>query len=537
MKTPPPLLFNIFYALSLTTTIACLLVAANELKWSRTGGFYQLVTANRASVQIVIQILANVFGWIHVTAICRLINYTTRIRFNKDAISLDTLRAWIALSMAKMDWDLPIIWLLPLVLFIALTLIPSALWAGAITPVSITTVIQSSLQVPSYENVSYIKMWSPGNDRPDSSPLTRNAKGLFTYQVGVAFTANLLFDAASVTVSDSSQPESPHAKFDNTQYAYLGRSYGVGSAAGLGDNFITNNSLATRYAYQEAGYSAHVHCIYNKSNALELNSQGYPYLYSVSGFLPDSPPGDPEYTNCAGVDDKQIVVMSVAHSETSPRRYVAITAGSSYKSLDATQCAIDFTPMLFNVSVSIANRNISVVPAGETADFNPKRNLARTVVRQYSDISATGTNFYMSLIGNALTSSIAGWKLSHQNSSADEATLAGLEQAFLAMTDDMLVAYGSAQLVVGGFSQATTALVHVNALRFGTPGYIYAIFSINSLVVLAFVAEALRTRRWRKLIDFDYLDSRRLVVGSSLGGRGISNAVLQTGRFYTATIV
>ena len=520
--------FNIFYALSLTTTLACLLVAANELNWSGTGGFYRLITANRASFQIITQILANVLGLIHVTAACRLINYTTRIRFSKGAISLDTLRAWVALSTASMDWNLPIEWFLVLVLFITLTLIPSALWAGAITPVSTTTVVPNSLQVPSYKNMSYIKMWSTSDDQPGSSPLVRDAKGLFTYQVGVAFTANLLFDAASATVSDSSQPEPPHSKFDNTQYTYLGRSYGVGSAIGLGDDIITSNSLATHYVYQELGYSTHVNCIYNRSNALSLGPQQSSYLFSVSGTLPDSPPGSSEFTNCVGTDDTQIVVMSVARSDTSPRKYVAITAGSAYNSLNAIQCAIDFTPMLFNVSVGIASRNISVVPAGETTDFNPERNLTRTVVRQYSDITATETNFYTSLVGNAFTSSIAGWNVSHPNSSADEATLAGVEKAFLAMTEDMLVAYGSAQLVVGNFSQPAKALVHVNALRLGTPVYIYAIFSINALIVITFMAEALRTRGWRKLISFNYLDSRRLVVGSSRGGTGISDAVLQT---------
>jgi hypothetical protein len=228
-----------------------------------------------------------------------------------------------------------------------------------------------------------------------------------------------------------------------------------------------------------------------------------------------------------GIDESQIVVMSVANSETSPRKYVAITAGSAYKSLDDTQCAIDFIPMLFNVSVGLAGRNISVEPVGQTADFNPLRNLTRTVVRQYSDITATQTNFYTSLVGNAFIASIAGWNISHPNSDADATTLAGLEQAFLAMTDAMLVAYGSAQLVVGDLSQSTQALVHVNAIRFGTPIYIYTIFTINAMVVMAFGAEALRTRGWRKLITFDYLDSRKLILGASTGGRGIFDAVSQ----------
>lgn len=242
--------FNIFYALSFTTALASLLVAANELRWSRTGDFYRLVTTNRASVQIVIQVLANLLGLIHVTAICRLINYATRIHFRKAAISLNTLRAWVALSEAHMDLDLPILWLLPLILLIAVTLVPSALWAGAITPVLTAAIIQKSLLVPSYGNLSLIDL--------KTSPFVKNANGLFTYQIEQSYAGNILSDAANANGSDSLHQ---HTNFDNTRYTYFGRSYGAGAAVGLGDNDISSNLLATQYVYQEAGYSAQVACI------------------------------------------------------------------------------------------------------------------------------------------------------------------------------------------------------------------------------------------------------------------------------------
>lgn len=514
--------FNIFYTLVLTTTIACLLVAANLLESTMSSRAYQLVITNRASVQIIVQILANLLGLIHVTSICRLINYTTRIRFRSTAISLDELRAWIALSMAQMDWGLPMAWLLPLVVFITLSVIPSALWTGAITPVYATKVAPSSHLIPNYDNVSYITEYPTQLDSHEASPLVRNVEGLFSYNVAVGYLGNLLFDAASATVSDGSQRQ--HAKFDNTRYTYVGRSYGVGSTVGLGDKVITSNSLATGYAYQEVGYSAQVTCIYNMSNTLRMKSTGT-YLYAVTGYLPDSPPDEEEYTNCVGTDDSHILVVSV--SAGGARRYLAITAGSAYKTLDATQCAIDFTPMLFNISVGIVGRNISVLPAGEIIDFNPNRNLTRTLMRQFSNIAAVETNFYSSVYGNALNASIAWWKITHPESSSEAATLAGLEQAFQAMADDILVAFGSAQFVVGNFSQISAAIVHVDALRFGSPIYIYAIFTINALIVLIFAVEAIRTQGWKKLILFNYVDSRTLVVGSSMGGRAIYDSVLQ----------
>ena len=388
-------------------------------------------------------------------------------------------------------------------------------------------VTQESLLIPSYKNVSLIKQYPGEPSSPRASPFVRNSQGLFTYQIGMQFAGNILSSAADANGLESLSH--PHGKFDNTRYTYFGRSYGVGATVGLGDLAITRNPLATQYNYQEIGYSTQVSCIYNFSNAMSIVNQGT-YLYAVKGYLPDSPTGHDEFVNYVGTNDEAIVALSVFTNDLSPRRYLAIVAGSSYNSLNATQCSLDFTPMLFNISVAIAGRNISVVPDAQAADFDPVRNLTRTAMTHFSGISAIETNFYLYQVGNALNSSIAGWKISHPDARDNEATLAGLEQAFLAMADDILVGFGSAQFVVGNFSKTAASLVQVNALRFGTAIYIYAVFAINALIVLAFAAEALRTHAWRELVHFDYLDSRALVVGGSIGGPGIADAALQAAR-------
>lgn len=525
--------FNIFYALSLTTTTAALLVAADNLQWSSTGKFYHLVANNRASVQIVIQVLANLLGLIQVTAICRLINYATRIRFNSAVISLDTLRAWVALSTARIDWDLPAVWVLPLMILVIFTILPAAFWAGAMTPVSTTISIQQPLLVPSYKNISLIRSYPAEAESSDASPFVRNVNGFFTYHAGVHFSDRILSDAASATSSNNSVRQ--HAKFDDTGYKYLGRSYGMGAATGLGDSTITSNTLATQYEYQEAGYSASVSCIYNTSTALSIHKQSE-YLYAVTGHLPDSSPEYREYGNHPGIDDKAIVAISMCSSDVCPRRYLAIVAGSSYKMLNATQCAIDFVPMLFNVSVEIVDRNISVVPAMEIDNSDFERNVTRTAMFHIHDISAIETTFYTSTLGNALNSSITGWIMSHPDVKYEDAALAGLEQAFLAMTDNVLAILGSAQVVVGNFSETANAIVRLKALRFGSAIYIYSIFSVNTLIILAFTAEALRTRGWKKLMYFDYLDARALVVSSFIGGQEFTHTKVETERHYKTAI-
>lgn len=105
------------------------------------------------------------------------------------------------------------------------------------------------------------------------------------------------------------------------------------------------------------------------------------------------------------------------------------------------------------------------------------------LLSSYADITTGQTSFYASYVENTLLSRVAGWSLSQPNATSDAATLAGLEEAFLVMTDDKSVAYGGARIVVGQFSQSTSTRVHINVIRFGTPAYTYLVFVMNALVV------------------------------------------------------
>jgi len=205
---------------------------------------------------------------------------------------------------------------------------------------------------------------------------------------------------------------------------------------------------------------------------------------------------------------------------------MAVTAGESYAFLNTTQCAFDFTPTLFNVSVNLPNRTIAVMPGPRIPDFDPERNLTRTVVRQLELISNDLTNLYVSLLGDALNSSIGAWNISQGSRAVTEAeaTLAGLTNSMVAMTDDMIAAYASAQLMVGRFSVGQTAVVQLSALRFGQAVYVYAIFGLNIAVLLLAVTEAVRTSGWKSLGGFNYLDPRHLVIAASRGGAEVAEA-------------
>lgn len=359
-----------------------------------------------------------------------------------------------------------------------------------------------------------------------AGPSIRMQKGFFTYSVGQQQSGQLLGSAASA--SSTGKGPHVHRKLDNTQFSYRGRSYGVGASAGLMDQRISSNPQVAGYMYQEAGYMTNVTCSYNSSSDFVLSGPVNEWIYQAAGNLPDSVDGA-EYSNYIGHDGKAIVAMGVAWSEKSPRRYLAIAAGEAYGYLNNTQCEFEFTPTLFNVTVDLGNLNITVRPGAMMRDFNPQRNITRTVVRQFELMSNDMTNLYVSLLGEAFNSSIAAYKMSRASASRDpfteeEATLAGLTNSITAMADDMLVAYASAQLMVGRMFTQQPARVYVYALQFGQPAYIYAIFTLNLVIIFAVLMEAVRTYGWKDLGRFNYLDPRDLIIAASRGGAEIATA-------------
>lgn len=293
--------------------------------------------------------------------------------------------------------------------------------------------------------------------------------------------------------------------------------------------------------YTEPGYLTNVKCIYNTTSNFTLSEVGE-WLYAAAGTLPDSVQG-PEYSNYIGHNSEAIVAIGVSYSQLSPRRYLAITAGQHYANLNNTQCEFDFQPWTFRVNVDLRNLNISVTPLRSLSlrSFDEDRNISRTVVRQFELLSNDLTNLYDSLLGQALNSSIAAYTMATWDTrpplTPEARTLGGLTNSITAMADDMLLAYGTAQLMVGTrlapeFSTAhdVTARVAVFGLQFGQPLYIYAVFALNAVILVALFCESVRTDSWRKLTRFDYLDPRDLIVAASRGGVQLANAADEISR-------
>ena len=515
-----------FFGLIVTTTVSVLLVTSNQRQWSISGGAYFTLNKYRSSVQIAVQVISVWFGFLQQNIVCQLFNYATRLRLRKIPPSLDAIYAWNCSSTARIAWALRIKFLLPTLVFALAMLVPSALWAGAITPTLIVTqsLRPGSLHIPQFRNTSMIREWPSEVGR--SGPLLRTAKGLFSFSPGMRMLGSLVASAASATTVDGGVRQ--HPKFDNTRYTYNGRSYGVGASAGLADSPIADDPLALSYMFQENGLRADVECIYNSSTEFIITGEEETYIYPAVGYLPDSGSSE-EYSDYFGHGLDAIVAIGVTTNNDSTERILGIAAGKSYDNLNATQCTINFIPRTFNVSVSLSDHLINVTDSSSGIDFAARRNLTHILTRQFELIANGQTNLYVSLIGDSFNSSIASYNISlsmndTQSPSEASATLAGLTNSVTAMVDDLLVAYSSAQLMIMNDTSLVPATVKFHAFRYGSELYIYLTFVINTVVLFLVAEEALRTRGWKDLLYFDYMDPRSLIIGCSMGGGAIAHA-------------
>ncbi|KAF8852452.1 hypothetical protein BDZ45DRAFT_716973 [Acephala macrosclerotiorum] len=508
-----------------------LLLAGSLHRWTVSNALYEIITNNRASTQLIVQVAANSLGLLHVTVLCMLINYLTRLRFASSPTTLDALQLWNGLLSRQLDWTLPVHFLAILLVFIAICSIPGAVWAAAITPVVTTKLQGGTVVLPSYSNLTLMQQ---NYTNRLNLPSVVNTKGVFAYNVGETYLGSLLHSASTATTVDGSVRD--HVKYDFSRFTYHGRSYGVGASVGLLDDELLSNPLATWYSFQENGYFPTVECIYNTSSAYVLGNDTVdaqpqtPYMFAAQGYLPNSGTRN-EWARYPGYTVDAIVAIGVATNPDVDGRILGIASGALYANLNSTQCSIDFRPALFNVTVNIANRNITVTPvAWGTAitDIEPTGFLTFLSTWQFTLVSSDQTSLYSSLVGNSFNASIANYVTSTANTSAiitagHQASLAGLTNSVSAMIDDILVSYASAQIMVGNDTKTTSASVAMKALQIGEGQYIIAVVIFNAVLFLVVVEEAIRTLGWKTLTDFNYMSPRNLILGSSRGGSGIAD--------------
>ncbi|KAF2501294.1 hypothetical protein BU16DRAFT_555787 [Lophium mytilinum] len=400
--------------------------------YKNTESLYRWSTYDRTSVQVIVHILSTILAILLVYPVCTVLSFWTRHRLSRRDVGLNRLRLWSAMVQGRLDWSLP--WLPSLLAlgFFALTYLPAAVWAGALTPV-LTVKVEHNLPF-------HIPAGGPGGDYA-LSPIQLSSgifgecwtalqsNGTFTNCPQKYDTGNLLQTIASATSSNMAPRN--HSKWDNTDYQYIGLSYGVGAATGLTDDGLLNlTSNVQGYNYTEIGLITKTSCIYNESatwrvyEADDMASTPPYQWYYASGQLPNSDWSIINISNptAAGTDffyqldfkDGNEVVATLARppisrdfSSGNGQWFFGLAALNTYKELDKIQCEMKFVPTRFLISASTANRTITVTPVTDawTENLDAKGKLRARAVSSMG-VSYIVLSLYTSVVGNAFMENV-----------------------------------------------------------------------------------------------------------------------------------
>ena len=282
------------------------------------------------------------------------------------------------------------------------------------------------------------------------------------------------------------------------------------------------------YTYHELGFRAQTSCIYNSTSDFHLGQnllggEGWSMgIFEAQRLLPY---GNDGVNFATAVFDANAIGALITASVDS-RHILAITTGATgsayYAPLNDIQCEISFTPMNFSLAVSIASRTISVTPLQEVAWPSYGELMVNRAVESISTMAqALCTTMYVSILGQSLMYNIANVEAAHGSSSSSN--LLGVADWVNSLLDNIMATYSSAQLMVAEESVKSEAESRVTAIVIGTPTYIFPIFTFNLLICLVYLFEACRTRGWRHLSKFDFIDIKSVIVGTSIGGNAIAD--------------
>lgn len=407
------------------------------------------------------------------------------------------------------------------VAFVAVAILPAALWAGALTPIISSKTTAHQMLLPGYSNTTILQ--KPWHSEYRSIYNLNTAEGMFTFMPEYDLQGTMLDVAADA--SSRINGTNSHAKMDKTGYTYTHRSYGVGASAGLVEVVLLNSTES--YVYHELGFLAQTTCIYNSTSNFYLG----PNILEGAGFLVEifEAQGSLPYGNddvnfaTAGFGASGVVALITATVDL--RHVLAMTTGATgsdwYAPLNNVQCEISFTPTKFSVNVDTTSRTISVEPLQEVAWPSYGQMMVNRAVGSISTMAqALSTTMYVSIMGQSLMYNIANVQAAQGISSSSN--LLGVADWVNSLLDSILVEYSSAQLMIAKESVNSTAESKVTAIVIGSPAYIFPIFTLNLLICLIYLFEVYRTRGWRHLSKFNFTDIKSVIIGTSIGGTAIA---------------
>ena len=513
-------------------------------------------TNGRATAQVLVQIISHVLGMLQVMVLGSMLSFALRLMLASGrSTTLHTLSFWTSLSPARFNYTLPPFYLFTAIGLLFLSLIPGALWAGALSPITTTASNSSeSILVPAFTNRS-ARLWDSQFqwNRNDDGHLTlwnvqddcvRNngSRGFIPSCPVPDLQSLLLFSGSSATPLDRSIRN--HSKFDNPAWQYMDRSYGVGASVGLVDDGFSSSHVEA-YSYTEVGYEVQVKCIKNSSSHFGIqHTRSLPsslQIYHAEGWLPnmfdssdfdvnlnDSYGYNESYPTLSWYNDYRDMAAWVAHTSDSGSMIgVATGKKGRYTELNQTQCEVEFVPATFKINANRTQHSIRVTRNNSDAkNLEPTGRLRWVAMNSINLLARMSPSLYVSVLGDTLERNYNNMKTRHPDKSEEDAVTAGIAEAFTAMIDDILVAYGASQLVHANDSIRASALTHYSAVQIGKSStYLYLVTAMDIIVVVIFAFEAVRTRLWHELPEFSYLDIKSIVVSASAGGTKLADEV------------
>ncbi|KAM0724045.1 hypothetical protein Q7P37_000225 [Cladosporium fusiforme] len=288
-----------------------------------------------------------------VQALCTILNLSTRAKLAGNGLSIEYLKLSEILCSMRVDWSINYKYLSLVLLWNIAAIVPGALWAGAITPVAASVQHTQNLTVASFDNNFGIGVGKTGQAGPRDNSLWKATElGTFSFAPDLDLQGLILNSAQDA--SGRSGGVSGHRKLDKTGYIYTGRSYGVAATVGLREDF---NPKASSYSFKEIGLLAESVCIRNSTSQYRL--EPFPvmdgwnlHVYNANGTFPN---GKKSIYAAAALDDSGAFAMGVSEAK-GYNNYVAFATMEGvegpYTLLHNIQCAVQFTPTIFNTHVN-----------------------------------------------------------------------------------------------------------------------------------------------------------------------------------------
>ena len=121
------------------------------------GSIVSFVSSNRSAVQIIVQVVSHSLGLLQIYLVQTSQKFAVRLRLFRTSTSLEHVGFWMAVASGKLETSLTIRHLAVSSTLIAICVIPGALWAGALTPLSspgVLTQQTTTVLVPVYSQAS-----------------------------------------------------------------------------------------------------------------------------------------------------------------------------------------------------------------------------------------------------------------------------------------------------------------------------------------------------------------------------------------------